>query len=204
MNIDISQLQVRRAISADDFSKVFSVRWQGYKKYFSDESQVVDGYDYADNCTLLLATDGDDNPVGTLRLLNSGLGSTEIESFISMKSLLEPYEMPFVEATRFSVPSHPLSREIKIALKKAFYLYCVANNIDTMLIWVRPSAAREHKSFLFVEAGEKGNFMHPLLGNVLHKTLKFGINEARVEWQRINHPLLAFMVEQEHSNLRFC
>jgi hypothetical protein len=149
MSIDISQIQVRRAATSADLNKAFSIRWQGYKKYFSDESQIVDGYDYADNCTLLLAIDEDTNPVGTLRLLNSGFGPTEIESFISIESLLEPNEMPFVEATRFSVPPHPLSREIKIALKKAFYLYCIANQVDTMLIWVRPSAAREHKLFLY-------------------------------------------------------
>lgn len=203
VDIDISSIYVRKAITEADYGMITDVRWEGYRKYFDHPEQVVDQYDRQANATVLLAHDGRGDLLGTMRLLDSRLGKTEVERFLPVHQVLAANRQPYVEATRFSVPHHPLSTAAKIALQKTYYLYCIANQINTMLIWVRMAAAREYRSFNFQDIGEAGAFQHPLLGGLEHHTLVADLEEIKTRWTNRKHPLLELMLDQHHPNLQF-
>jgi hypothetical protein len=204
MQLDLSKIRVRRAVSGCDVEKVMRVRWEGYKKYFSSPDQITDKFDTQENCVLLLAEDEAGRPVGTIRLLRSDAGRTEIEDFLPRvrQMLDEPYKN-FVEATRLSVPHHELSASIKFALKKTYYHFCLANDVNTMLVWVRPPAAREHRAWFFWELGERASFSHPLLGNNEHRTMICDIARAVENWRLTGIPYLPLLIDDGYSNLRF-
>ena len=46
---------VRQAVSQEDRNKVFDIRYQGYKKYFSNREEVIESFDAAGNVILFLA-----------------------------------------------------------------------------------------------------------------------------------------------------
>lgn len=203
MNLDLSKILVRRARSGCDVEKVMRVRWEGYKKYFSSQEQIADRFDFQENCILLLAEDADGNPIGTMRLLRSDAGQAEIEDFLPVREMLaEPYQN-FIEATRLSVPHHELSASIKFALKKTYYHCCLANGFNTMLIWARSPAAREHRAWYFWELGERGRFAHPTLGNYEHQTMICDIDKAISNFRAECRPDLSLLIDKSYTNLRF-
>ena len=183
------QILVREARTSDDRQKVFEVRWAGYQKYFGSREEVIDGYDYQNNVTLLLATDAVNRPMGTLRILDRAEGKLELDAFLDVDALVPRAERPCVEATRFTVPRHPRSREIKLALWKAFHEYAQAHGSQSMVIWATRSAARMYQALLFEDVGEVGAFTHPSLGNKLHRTFKVHLPTVEKRYHEDSHPL---------------
>lgn len=203
MKLDLSTIQVRRADSCDAVEKVMQLRWEGYKKYFSNREQVCDRFDVQENCTLLLACADDGKPLGTIRLLNSDYGQTEVENYLPIRSLLDADYGQFIEATRLSVPHCERSNFVKFALKKAYYKYCLAARINAMLIWVRPSGAREHRLWHFFDLGEQAKFTHPALGNLEHRTMICDVERAIGNFRRDNFPWLPMLMDETVVNIHF-
>ncbi len=204
LSIDIHNIAVRKAIAGIDYEKALSVRWAGYGKYFTDQAMINDRFDAQKNCTLLLATDArNDSPIGTLRILDRQVGSIELDQFLDVGQLIPADGHPIAEATRFSVPISPSAHIIKLALWKAFWLYCCSNGIHTMLIWTRQSAARDYKRLFFSSVGSSGVFAHPLLGNIEHHTYILDVESAIRCYEDTNHPLYTFFVRDAHPQIQF-
>lgn len=200
-DIDISSIVVRKALTKEDFQKAFDIRWNGYKKYFDQKTCVVDNFDSCPNAVILLAIDNQENPLGTLRILNRQYGKIEIDKFIDLDSYISETEKPCAEATRFSIPNSPLSRNIKFALWKAFYTYCLHNGVNTILIAVRPCAARDYKRLLF-ERIENSTFKHQDLGDVQHDLYKLNVLTAAEKFKSHSHPLYHFFCIRNHPNIQ--
>ncbi len=198
-------LTVRKAISAEDRSKVFDVRWMGYKKYGMSRDEVEDEADTAPHATLLLATNEDQQPIGTMRFLDRNHGDIELDSFLDVDSLLTDDERSCIEFTRLSIPMDFRSVSIVFnALARASYLYSVANNIRTMLISSRPKLA-EHYCFMgFEDVGDRGVYYHSALGNTEHRTFKLdiGITVEKVRATK-RHPLRDVFLAQNSPNIDF-
>ncbi len=194
-------IHIKQAIFDYEKEKVFDVRWAGYKKYFSSRDEMIDEIDFCDNTILLIAEDSQGNPLGTMRILNQSLSNIELEQFVDINNILLPSELPCAEATRFSIPKHPNSFQIKLLLFKTFYYYCLKNNIITMLISVREELSKDYKFMLFQNVGEGGAYIHPALGNVYHETYKFNVPHAEKLWHKCSHPFYNFIVEMNHPNI---
>jgi hypothetical protein len=197
--INIPSIFVRRAKTEEDFQKVIDIRWKGYKKYFANRDDVIDEFDSAKNAILFLATDENDEPIGTIRILDRQNGNIELDKYLNVEMLLSDSDLPCAEATRFSVPNNPCSSQIKLALWKAYYKYCNLNEIKTMIIWIRNSARRDYHRLFFENIGIKGNFKHPLLGNLEHQTLTLNVANAPVMYEKNNYELYNFFVLQNHN-----
>ena len=186
---DVSGLVVRPARTRADREKVFDVRWEGYRKYFGARDDVVERYDFQPNATLLLATDTEDRPLGTLRILDRAHGELELDAYVDVDAIVPAAERPCIEATRFTVPRHPRSQDIKSALWKAFHDYSRANGSQSMVIWCRKGAARMYGRLMFEDVGAEGEFRHPRLGNKTHRTYKVGLSTVEALYRDRNHPL---------------
>lgn len=192
---------INRATNQKDLAKVFDVRWKGYQKYCKRKSEIIDEYDFKPNATILLAEDENQNPIGTIRILDRRYGSIELDEFIDVDSILSRDERACVEPTRFSIPYHPQSKLIKMLLFKSVLLYCQENHINTIINSVRPSAARAYRFLLFEDVGLSGIYRHPLLGNLEHYTYKLNIAEKSEILRRINPKTHSFFYEADNSNI---
>lgn len=197
------RITVRKAVTIDDMTKVFRVRWEGYKKYYKSEDENMDTCDFSPHATLLLAEDKQHNAVGTLRILDRRYGSIELDKFVNIDSFLPDEQgMNVIEATRFSIPNHPDSKVIKLLLWKALLRYCEVNHIDTILMSARPAAARSYRSLFFENVGPLGVYKHTLLGNLEHQTYKATISKERRLLKEKNWPLYHFFFVKDHSNIK--
>ena len=204
LNIDFSNINVRRAVTEEDIEQVYQLIWQGYKKYFNDISEIRDEYNNSCSTILLLATNNDNQPLGTMRILDRNHGKIELDSFIDVDKILSASEMPCTEATRLSVPSHPDSLATKLALYKVFFTYCNDNQISTMIISARPELAANYTSFLYFEdIGEKGVYGHSLLGGKEHRSFKLDLKNAWKIYRESNYPLYNFFCVEKHPNITY-
>ena len=194
-------IYIRRAQTCEDLEKVFEVRWQGYKKYFSCKNDCIDNLDFSPQTILLLAEDEHHNPVGTLRIIDRRYGNIELDKFIDVDSLLPEDEKSCIEATRFSIPKHPDSKLIKHLLWKSALLYCQINRINIMIKSVRPCAARAYRALLFENVGPAGIYNHTLLGNLEHHTYKLNISKKRNVMKQYNRSLYDFFFVEDHRNI---
>ena len=190
---------IRKAKSVEDFEKVFAVRWEGYKKYYHNSDENIDQFDFSHHTTLLLAEDKNSNPVGTIRILDRRYGKIELDEFIDVDSLLSMNPKSCIEPTRFSIPSHPESKLIKLLLWKAVLLYCQMNEINIVIQSVRPPAARAYRALLFEHLGPSGIYNHRQLGNLEHHTYKLDIAEKRHLLKRTNPSLYDFFYIKEQD-----
>lgn len=200
MRLDVSDIYVRPALSDEEKEEVFNIRFEGYKKYFSNRNDVIDNFDTQKNAILLLATNSYGENLGTIRILDRRNGPIELDSFLTLGDICDDrLACSCIEATRFSVPFNKRSKDIKTALYKAYYLYCWNTKAKAGLIWAREGAAREYKWLLFESLGEKGKFKHPQLSNKLHETyiLKFYHEKS---WQE-KHPLYKIVCLENHPNI---
>ena len=195
-----SGIMVYAATNSAEVKDVMDIRWQGYKKYFDSPNDVVDSYDHQKNCTLLLAA-VDGRAVGTLRLLDSCKGPIELEEFIELNKILPLPAFPIVEATRFSVPAHEMSREVKAMLWKAFYLYCLDRDSSLMLAWIRPSALPDYHGLLFTSIGLSGRFCHKRLAGKEHHTVILDVRNAAKLYGQAGHPYYRFFCVEKHPNI---
>ena len=192
---------IRRAQTCEDLEKVFEVRWQGYKKYYSCKDDISDNFDFSPQAILLLAEDEYHTPVGTLRILDRRYGSIELDTFIDVDSLLSEEEKWCIEATRFAIPKHPDSKLIKQLLWKSLLLYCQINRMNIIIKSVRPHAARAYRALLFDNVGPEGIYNHTLLGNLEHHTYKLNIAKKRDIMKQYNRSLYDFLFVEDHYNI---
>lgn len=201
--LDLNQVFVRKANTEEDVEKVFNVRWAGYKKYFNKKEEVIDEFDFVSNVTLLLATDAQEQVLGTMRILDGRCGEIQLNRYFAIDAILTEEDMPCAQANRFSIPNHPLSRPIKFALWKGFFRYCTRQNIQTMLISVRASAAREYQRLLlFEDVGPTGMYCHKEFGNLAHYTYKLNLKQASEKHKLQNRELYEFFWLAEHPNIQ--
>lgn len=199
--VDMPIRSIRIVKTKEDREKALFVRWLGYKKYPSFSEPKEDVFDTKANCTLLLAEDDHGAPIGTMRILDARSGCIELESFKSLSEVMPHAKFThrsFAEATRFSIPHSECSREAKLLIWKAFWLFCQTRSIEWMVIWTRPSAARDYLGLHFSDAGVAGVFTHPDLGMIVHRTFYAHTLSLPEIWRASKHPLTDVFLGIEH------
>lgn len=192
---------IHKAITINDMRKVFNTRWEGYKKYFNHQTELIDLADFSPHATLLLAEDEHNKTLGTLRILDRRYGKIELDEFIDVDSVIPENPGSCIEATRFSIPSHSNSKSIKLLLWKALLCYCQINCIDTIVMSARPAAARAYRCLLFEDAGPLGVYCHSLLGNLEHRTYKCNISERKYVMKEKDQSLYHFFFLDDYPKI---
>lgn len=197
----MTKIIVRRALSQEDKEKVYDLRWKGYQKYkgFQRKEDIIDEFDNSDNVTLLLALTENNNPLGTIRILDQSQGKIELQSYLDLNSILTPNEQPVGEATRFSIPYSQNSKLVKLYLWKGYFLYCQLHSLKTMLIWIRKGASRDYRRLLFDNCNINGVFQHNGFNNLEHHTYKLDVKSSELKYKLNQHPYHDFFFVENHE-----
>ncbi|MDY6834870.1 MAG: hypothetical protein SVY53_08760 [Chloroflexota bacterium] len=189
--------RVRTAKTREDLKRMYDVRYEGYRIYFDDKNKVIDECDFEPHCTLLIAEDANNNMVGTIRILDRRMGSIELDAHVPMEALFSGEELHCCEATRFSVPKHVDSKEIKWLLIKSVMCYCHLNGINYIIMSSRPEIARDYHTMRFRDIGNAGVYHHHDLGDTEHHSYILDIHSARDELKSCNPMLHDFFFVEE-------
>jgi len=164
-----------------------------------DTYAAPDPMDESGSCTSFLAFDKlSGAPLGTVRVQLSTLGPLMLESSYEVPEWMAPRTR--AELTRLSVlpGADPL---VRLMLWKAGYYYCLANQIQCMVIGARrPALIRQYQGLGFeLLTDEPVLFAHA--GGLPHSVLWFDVRAAERRWFETDHPLYHFMFTTHHPDL---
>jgi len=196
-------ITVRKALSAEDYQKVFECRLRGYGQYygFKNLHEVIDDHDLSPHCCLLLGENREGKPTGTIRIIDRRGGAIELDQFIDVEQVIKPNEHPCAEATRFSVPrgqSKFRRLATKLLLNRAYYDYCKLNKIETMIM----SLMAENQQFIqyfernlrFTDVGIEGRYYHTILAGKEHRTFKQKVSTGEENMAKSWHPICRLLL----------
>ncbi len=193
---------VRVARSNDDLRQVRAVRAAvaGAADSGADRAEADAHFDLQSHATLLLAqSHRDGESLGSLRILVSDRGPLTAAARVELPAGLQSASI--AEASRLAVRPGRQATLVRLMLWKAFHRFCLAAQIDTMLIAVHESAARQYEWLGFSDALPTGTRLAAVAGSTAQRLLKLGVFEAHERSLRIGHPLHDFFFVERHPEI---
>lgn len=196
---------VRVVNTEQALDKAVSIRHQAYGRHVPELARtlsVPETHDAQAGTTVLLAESKlDGTPVGTMRIQTNQYGPLGVEGSIQLPEWLHGQSL--AEATRLGISLGRTGHVAKLALFKAYYLYCLEAGIDWMVITARAPLDRQYENLLFQEVLPGAGYI-PMkhIGNIPHRALALPVARARQLWEDAGHPLLQFMVHTHHPDIR--
>ncbi|MCF8179036.1 MAG: hypothetical protein K9J74_11055 [Sulfuritalea sp.] len=193
--------------SEEDLEKAVSIRQTAYERHIPELAAKLDKpepYDNEPGSVVLLAESKlDGSPLGTMRIQTNRFRKLALEDSVQLPSWLQGKSQ--AEATRLGVINNRMGRLVKTAIFKAYYQYCLIDEIEWMVIAARSPLDRQYEALMFVDAIPGGGFT-PMrhAGNIPHRVLAFNNLLAERNWRKANHPLYRFVFETNHAEIDLC
>jgi hypothetical protein len=195
--------KVRVVANEDALASALMIRKSAYERHVPEFAKTMDQpepYDRDPGGVVLLAESKlGRNPVGTMRIQTNRFRKLAIEQSVILPPWLSGR---LVGATRLAVEAGEPGRMVKTALLKAFYLYCLRENIEWMVIAARAPLDRQYAALLFRDVyGEKQFIPLAHAANIPHRIMAFEVATAERRWRETSHPLYEFMILTQHSDI---
>jgi hypothetical protein len=195
---------LRPVASHEDLLDACAVRAQAYGHHLPEMGPRLaqpDTLDQTDGTTVFVCRDkATGRATGTMRIQLSHPGPLMVEQSITLPAWLAA--APRAEITRLavSIGADPLT---KLCLMKASYLFCVAQQVQWMVIGARNDALiRNYRRLGFINAlGRDEQVPLGHTGGLMHRILAFDVASAERTWSAARHPLYGFMVQTAHPDL---
>lgn len=189
--------------SLADLDKAVEMRRTAYRRHLPEfaETMGVEALDDAPGTVVLLAQSRlDGGPLGTMRVQTNAFGPLAVEQSVRLPDWLG--EARLAEATRLGVARGTIGRTVKVALCKAYFMYCAQNGVDWMLITARSPLDREYEAMLFGDVYGQNEFL-PMahVGGLPHRVMAKPVALVRQRWAKVNHPFLGFFFETDHVDI---
>jgi hypothetical protein len=186
-----------------ELSKAVEMRRAAYGRHLPEfaETMDVEALDAAPGTVVLLAQSRlDGGPLGTMRIQTNVSGPLAVEQSVRLPDWLNQARL--AEATRLGVARGAIGRMVKVALCKAYYMYCVENDIDWMLITARSPLDREYEAMLFNDVYGQNEFL-PMthVGGMPHRVMAKPVALVRQRWAAVNHSFYGFFFETNHVDI---
>ncbi|MCX7165132.1 MAG: hypothetical protein NTV11_02520 [Rhodocyclales bacterium] len=195
---------VRIVRSEEDLEKAVLIRHAAYGRHIPEVAALLEKAEASDNepgsVVLLAESKLDGSPLGTMRIQTNRYRKLTLEQSLELPSWLQGRSQ--AEATRLGVTSNRMGRLVKAALFKAYYQYCVLEEIEWMVIAARSPLDRGYEALLFQDVIPGAGFT-PMrhAGNIPHRVLAFSIEHADFNWRQAKHPLYDFVVHTHHPDI---
>lgn len=197
---------VRVAEDAETLDKAVFIRHAAYSRHL-DESvtapmQRPETLDRVPGSVVLLAESKvDGSPLGTMRLQTNLHRPLALERSIHLPEWMAGHSL--AEATRLGVTQDNVGRVVKTVLFKAYYLYCLMNNIRYMVITARAPIDRQYDRLLFQDVYPGMGYV-PLehVFNLPHRVMYLDVFQVEELWKSRGHPLSEYMFHTAHPDLQ--
>jgi len=196
--------RVRIVRSEEDLEKAVMIRHTAYGRHVPELAALLEKAESGDSepgsVVLLAESKQDGSPVGTMRIQTNRYRRLAVEQSVELPSWLQGTSQ--AEATRLGVTNNRMGRLVKTALFKAYYQYCLLQEIEWMVITARSPLDRQYEALLFQDVLPGGGFI-PMrhVGNIPHRVLAFNVELADYNWRQAKHPLYGFVVQTSHPDI---
>jgi hypothetical protein len=197
--------EVKKAETQDDLFKAVAVRYEAYSRHLPELGRRLRAPEPADTepgYTVLVAENRLDRaPLATVRLQTNEFGPLALERSIDLPDWLAGRSL--AEATRLAVADGVRGRFVTLVMFKAFFQFCLAQDVEWMVVCARPPLDRIYLSLLFADVVPGGAYV-PLKhsANIPHRALAFNVATAEARWRTAGHSLYSFMGLTIHPDIR--
>lgn len=195
---------VRIVRTEEQLQKAVSLRAEAYGRHVPSLGELLrkpEDLDRGKDTIVFLAESKDNSePLGTIRIQTNFSGPISLEESIELPTTHAGRTLAGV--SRLAVKAGPKGRLVKLALFKALHRYCLAKQVELLLIGARPPLDQTYIDLGFADLFEDKR-LRPLrsAANVLHRILFFEVFTAERRWHTLSHPLYAFMGEKFHPDI---
>lgn len=152
------------------------------------------------NVVLLAESKATGDPEGSVRIETNVEVRTELESLVAMPDFLKGKRL--AQVGRLGVRRGQGGTLVKQALFKSLYRYCLATQIDYLLIAARSPVDRDFIHWGFREVFEQPTLLSfPGQGSKMLRVFVVDIVAGERNWRQAGHPLYKFMVEDYHPDI---
>ncbi|MBN9427482.1 MAG: hypothetical protein J0H09_13330 [Burkholderiales bacterium] len=196
---------VRIVRTEEDLRRAVAVRADALRERLPEADGIFvspEEEDFQPNTVLLLAaSQRDGSPLGSLRMMTSERGKRlTVERALELPETLRGQSI--AEASRLAVRADRGGTVVRMMLWKAFHRYCLAMQINRMLIAVRDSEVRLYESFGFADAVPGGlNVSSGRSGAEMRRVLTLGVFEPLQRAEIRAHPLYDFFFTERHAEI---
>ncbi|MBX3639039.1 MAG: hypothetical protein KF888_00810, partial [Nitrosomonas sp.] len=171
---------------------------------FAQTLALPEPADYdSDNLILLAIAKDNSAPLATMRIHTNHNKPLPLEQAVTLPDSIRSSKL--AEAVRFSVASTHRSEGGSLprdALFKAYYLACIALNIEWMVICARNPLHKLYLSLLFNDISPNDEPVTlPYAHNIPHRVLKLRVRDVEPLWHEVKHPLYHFFFNSCHPDL---
>jgi hypothetical protein len=195
---------VRLATDDHRLQKAVALRHRAYARHvpaLGEQLRYTETKDREPGCVVLIAESKlDGEPIGTMRVQTNRYAPLAIEASVPLPQSLAHCSL--AEATRLGVALGSLGRVVKTMLFKAFYLYCLAQGVEWIVIGARPPLDRMYEALLFCDLFP-GQGCVPLrhASNIPHRILALDVDRADARWRAARHPMYDLFVHTHHPDI---
>lgn len=187
---------VRIVRTEEHLSKAVSVRAKTYGRHHPEVAETLSNAEVADRApfslVLLAESKANETALGTLRIETNSRDRLPVESLLPEDGFFAGKTIAFV--TRLGVSNHPESSLAKLALFKALHRYCLACQIDWIVVTARPPMDRQYNRLGFIDVySDKRLVPINWSGNIPMRIMALETFSCERKWKEINHPLYKFM-----------
>lgn len=196
--------RVRIARTEEQLQKAIEIRAEAYTRHLpalGETLRTTEHVDLTPDCLVILAeSKSDELPVGTMRIQTNFHAPLAMETSIHLPTKFR--ERPLAAVSRLAVKAGPRGKMVKLALFKAMHRYCIAKQVEWVLIGARPPLEETYLGLDFIDVFPDKN-PRPLATakNLPHRILAFEIATAERRWHEIDHPLYNFMINRFHPDI---
>ncbi|MGD9944582.1 MAG: hypothetical protein AB7L76_12020 [Burkholderiaceae bacterium] len=154
----------------------------------------------AGNVVLLAESKETGDPEGSIRIETNFDSRTEFEALLPLPPQFEGKTM--AQVSRLGIRTGPGGTLVKQALFKALYRFCLATQIDYMMVAARTPVDRDFLKLGFTEAFTSPTLLHyPKQGRKMLRLFAFDVAAGERMWQQGAHPLYRFMIVDFHPDI---
>jgi hypothetical protein len=188
----------------EDLWKAVRIRQSAYARHVPQFARQLEEPEAADreggSIVLLAESKLDGTALGTMRVQTNRFHRLKLEDSVELPAWLQ--DRSLAEATRLGVGEGSIGRVVKTALFKAYYLYCMDQGIDWMVITARKPLDRNYEMLMFQDVFEPGS-LFPMrhVGDIPHRVMAFEPADAKRLWTAAKHPLCTYIWDTHHPDI---
>lgn len=189
--------KVRIVRTEDHLTKAVQIRAESYGRHHPEVAQLLQAPEEADRSpfalVLLAESKATGDALGTLRIETNARGPLNIEGLLPERSSYSARTVAFV--TRLGIRASAEAALVKLALFKALHRYCLASQIDWIVVTARPPMDRQYLRLGFQDVYDDKTLV-PISWseNIPMRIMALETISCEREWKQNGHPLYSFMI----------
>lgn len=188
----------------EEMEKAVGIRHSAYSRHVPEMAALLvkpEAFDFDDGSIVLLAESKlDGSALGSMRVQTNRYEKLKLESSVTLPTWLQGQIL--AEAARLGVVGNRMGRIVKTLLFKAYYLYCISEAIDWMVITARAPVDKDYESLFFKDVFPGAGYI-PMYhdANIAHRVMALDVTSVEPNWKAANHVLYDLFFRTHHPDI---